>query len=128
MLFYGDLGSGKTTFIQGICEGLKVDPDIAITSPTFSIINLYEGIYPIAHVDLYRLESFSIEELGLWEYLNTHIILIEWAEKLTSLPKEDFLEIKIQFIDETTRSISLTGYGEWFELLKALERDAKLDK
>lgn len=128
MLFYGDLGSGKTTFIQGICEGLEVNPDMAITSPTFSIINLYEGIHPIAHVDLYRLESFNIEELGLWEYLNTHIMLIEWAEKLASPPKEDFLEIKIQFIDETTRSIFLTGYGEWFELLKALARDAELEK
>lgn len=76
-------------------------------------------------MDLYRLEAFDIDELGLWEYLNTHIMLIEWAEKLVNLPKEDFLEVKIQYVDETIRSISLIGYGEWLELLKALERDVE---
>jgi tRNA A37 threonylcarbamoyladenosine biosynthesis protein TsaE len=52
-------------------------------------------------------------------------MLIEWAEKLVNLPKEDFLEVKIQYVDETIRSISLIGYGEWLELLKALERDVE---
>lgn len=76
-------------------------------------------------MDLYRLEALDIEELGLWEYLNTHIMLIEWADKLVNPPKEDFLEVKIHYVDETVRSISLIGYGEWLELLKALERDVE---
>ncbi|MFN3921777.1 MAG: tRNA (adenosine(37)-N6)-threonylcarbamoyltransferase complex ATPase subunit type 1 TsaE, partial [Caldimicrobium sp.] len=95
LLFYGDLGAGKTTLIQGICEGLEVNPDQYITSPTFTILNFYEGIYPILHIDLYRIDQNTLEELNVWEFLSSHILLIEWADKLIDLPKNDFLEITI---------------------------------
>lgn len=128
ILFYGDLGSGKTTLIQGICEGLEVDPELYITSPTFSIVNYYEGKYPILHIDLYRLKGEDLYELGIWENLSNSIILIEWAEKLHELPKEDYLEITLDYLNNLQRKIILTGYGEWSELLKVLERDEELNK
>jgi len=128
VLFYGDLGSGKTTLIQGICEGLEVDPDLYVSSPTFAIVNLYEGKYPIYHVDLYRIGEEDLYELGLWEHLNSAIILIEWAEKLSQIPKDDYLEIRLDYLNETKRRVTLIGYGEWSELLKELERDEELKK
>ncbi|MEZ0344661.1 MAG: tRNA (adenosine(37)-N6)-threonylcarbamoyltransferase complex ATPase subunit type 1 TsaE [Caldimicrobium sp.] len=129
ILFYGDLGSGKTTFIQGICEGLEVDPEIYVTSPTFAIVNLYEGKYPVFHVDLYRINEEDLYELGIWENLSTSIVLIEWAEKLPEIPKSDYLEIKLDYLDDPQkRKIILIGYGEWSELLKELERDEELNR
>ncbi len=123
VLLKGELGSGKTTFVKGIAEGLEVTPEVYITSPTFSLINIYEGKHTLYHVDLYRLELEDIEELGIWEYLGNGIVVIEWAEKLIQIPKKDFIEIIFEFIDYNRRKIILNGYGEWKELLKVLERD-----
>ncbi len=128
LLFYGDLGAGKTTFIQGICEGLEVNPDLYITSPTFTLLNFYEGKYPILHIDLYRISQEALEDLSISEYFSTHIVLIEWADKLSEPPLPDYLEITLQYIDERGRKITLTGYGEWSQLLKALERDEEWHK
>ncbi len=130
VLLYGDLGSGKTTFIQGICRALEVDPDIYITSPTFTIVHLYEGLHTIAHIDLYRLElPLEIEELGISDLLNTHIVLIEWADKLSFPLKDSFLEVSFTYLEDQKREITIIGYGEeGLLLLKALERDEELKK
>jgi len=77
---FGKLGSGKTTFIRGICEGLGTKD--LITSPTFTLINEYNGRFPIYHFDFYRINSaIELYELGLDEYLyGEGISLIEWPE------------------------------------------------
>lgn len=101
---YGDLGSGKTEFVKGICEYFKVEE--IVTSPTFTIVNKYNGTTSdvqviIYHIDLYRIEKESeLLEIGFDEYLNdkTAITLIEWAEK-TSLTPENAIKVKI-FLDE----------------------------
>lgn len=88
---YGELGSGKTTFVQGLAKGLGIKK--RIISPTFIIVRSYKA-KPIFfyHVDLYRIESAKdIESLGLAEIIDNkaHIIVIEWAEKMKSLlPKK----------------------------------------
>lgn len=123
ILLCGDLGGGKTTFVKGLAEGLEVNIDFYITSPTFSLINIYEGKYTIYHIDLYRLEFIDIQELGIGEYLNDGIVIIEWADKLKENLKDDYLEIFFEFLDFSTRKIILTGYGEWQELLKELDWD-----
>lgn len=123
ILLYGDLGCGKTTFVKGVAEGLLVDPEVYVTSPTFSLINVYEGKYTIYHVDLYRLEHVELEELGLHEFLNEGIVLIEWADRLNESLKEDFLEIYFEYLDLSKRKITFIGYGEWQELLRELDKD-----
>lgn len=90
LLLEGDLGSGKTTLVQGIGAGLGIlDP---IVSPTFTLINEYlEGRIPLYHLDLYRLEPSEVAALHLasyWDGLEVPlgIVAIEWAERLLSLP------------------------------------------
>lgn len=87
------------------------------------MLNFYEGKYPILHIDLYRIDPSSIDDLSIWEFLSSHILLIEWAEKINEIPVNDYLEITLDYIDETIRKITLVGYGEWSLLLKELEKD-----
>lgn len=91
--FFGDLGSGKTRTIQGICQGLGCGEEV--TSPTFTIINEYKGKYPVYHWDLYRIESEQeIFDLGYEEYFYSDgICLIEWAERILSFLPENHIEI-----------------------------------
>ena len=84
ILLFGDLGAGKTTLTQGLCIGLGLNKQAYVTSPTFTLMNQYEGIHTINHIDLYRLDTISqIEALGIEENLfSEDISIIEWSEKL----------------------------------------------
>ena len=84
ILLFGDLGAGKTTLTQGLCIGLGLNKQAYVSSPTFSLMNQYEGIHAINHIDLYRLDTISqIEALGIEENLfSEDISIIEWSEKL----------------------------------------------
>lgn len=116
VLFYGDLGSGKTEFIKGICEYFKVDE--LVTSPTFTIMNQYAGEFddynlPIYHVDLYRIKSKEeLGEIGLQDCLfsDDAIKLIEWAEKAESLLPDTKYKVNIKFDsnDENYRIIEIS--------------------
>lgn len=101
----GPLGAGKTTLIQGLAAGLKVKD--YITSPSFILINEYDGRLPLYHIDLYRLENLKqIEELGIDEYFEKGgITIIEWAEKMKELLPPKTKKINIEVIDENTRNI-----------------------
>lgn len=94
--FFGDLGSGKTRTIQGICQGLGCGDQVS--SPTFTIINEYRGQFPVYHFDLYRIESEQeIFDLGYEEYFyNDGICLIEWAERIQSLLPVNHLQIHLK--------------------------------
>jgi len=82
---YGELGTGKTRFVQGICNGLDVRE--YVTSPTFTIINEYNGRMKVYHLDFYRVESLEeIYDLGFEEYCDSDgVCLIEWAEAAQEL-------------------------------------------
>ena len=87
----GDLGTGKTEFARGVAAGLGVDASQHITSPTFTLLNIYEGRLPLYHFDLYRLAGAEDSaELGFDEYFHgTGASLVEWAERLQGeLPAE----------------------------------------
>ncbi|MBT6409043.1 MAG: tRNA (adenosine(37)-N6)-threonylcarbamoyltransferase complex ATPase subunit type 1 TsaE [Nitrospina sp.] len=116
ILLFGDLGAGKTCFTQGICYGLELDKASYIRSPTFTLINEYQGRLPIYHIDLYRIETQEeIFSLGLEEILyNQGVTIIEWAEKLR-LPRksdelilniQDRLEINIKIINDSQREFT----------------------
>lgn len=106
----GPLGAGKTTFVQGFTKALKIKQ--RIISPTFILMREYnipnyrEG--KLYHIDLYRLEKdIEIKMLGLEEIMNNphNIILIEWAEKLTSLSSYQTVKISLQPVTEKERQI-----------------------
>jgi len=120
----GDLGSGKTAFVQGLAKGLEVPDGYYITSPTFTLINEYPGRMSLVHVDLYRLESIDdLEDLGLDELLyGQAVIAIEWAEKLTGRQPAEQLIVTMEIIDDECRKLTLdaTGHDE-VNLIRALE-------
>ena len=105
----GDLGAGKTCLVKGIAAGLGIAQ--AVTSPTFTLIHEYTGgRYPLAHVDLYRLESpAAAVAIGIEDYLGgPGITVIEWAERIESLLPARTKQIRLTAIDEQTRHIEVT--------------------
>ena len=85
VLLFGQLGVGKTAFVRGLVEGAGGIPD-EVTSPTFALIQEYEGRLPVTHVDLYRVHTREVDELGLEELAGgPGIIAIEWADRLPHL-------------------------------------------
>ncbi len=93
----GELGSGKTRFVAGICRGLGVPGQVA--SPTFTLINEYPAPFgAVAHIDLYRIDSPSeLVELGLEEYFSgRYVCLIEWAEKVEEMLPPGFRVVRIE--------------------------------
>lgn len=92
----GDIGVGKTVFSKGFAKGLHIDE--SITSPTFTIVNEYEGRYPLYHFDLYRIEDGEeLEEIGFEEYLFSRgVCLIEWAERIEEMIPEYARKIIIE--------------------------------
>jgi tRNA threonylcarbamoyladenosine biosynthesis protein TsaE len=113
----GELGSGKTQFVKGVCEGLQVRTPV--TSPTFVVLNRYEGRDEtgtellVYHLDLYRIRSAQeLYDLGYEEILNGDgVSLIEWAECLGPLMPEKRKEVSLSYgTEETTRCIRITEY------------------
>jgi len=112
--FYGDLGAGKTTFIQTVLRFFGI-PSHQIQSPTFSYLHTYEDLKndtAIHHFDLYRLKSKQdFLSLGFEEYLESNdVCFIEWAEKIDEiLPLNKTVKIKINSISELKREIEITN-------------------
>ena len=107
ILFYGEMGAGKTTLIKGICAALGSSNEIS--SPTYALVNEYEGDNSlIYHFYLFRLKSFKeVLDIGFEEYIDSDAIcLIDWPEKIESLV-EHGLKIEIDKIDFNTRKISI---------------------
>jgi tRNA threonylcarbamoyladenosine biosynthesis protein TsaE len=104
-LFHGDMGSGKTTLIKAICQSLGVKS--VMTSPTFSIVNEYEGKDVIYHFDCYRLKNEEeAYDIGLEEYLDSgKLCLIEWPERIPSLLPPTRFEIYLEIESRTHRRI-----------------------
>ncbi len=115
----GDLGSGKTAFVQGLARGLDVPSDYYITSPTYTLINDYPGRIPFYHVDLYRLATIAdIEEIGLGDILSGNVVTaIEWADRLQGQELGDHLDIRIQLGDRDRRQFFLMAYGRSNQIL-----------
>lgn len=105
--FSGDLGSGKTTFIRGLAKGLGADPR-SVSSPSYTLVNIYEGDTRLVHVDLYRLgEESEIVELGLEDLFSVDtVVAVEWGERLPSSIRCDF-GIHFEVIGDMERRITV---------------------
>ena len=120
----GGLGSGKTTFCQGLARGLGVPEDRPITSPTFSLVNLHRGRVQFAHADLYRLKSEAeLEELGLDEAFDEGAAAIEWAERFVQVLPRDHLALTLVTNEDDTRTLLFKANGPRSQrLLSALHK------
>jgi len=109
LCLFGDLGSGKTTFVQGLAKGLGIKNKII--SPTFIIMRTYQ-LTPNSfyHVDLYRIENEKdVEGLGLLEIINDpqNIVVIEWPDKIENILPEKRINILFNYVDENRRKITI---------------------
>lgn len=113
---FGDLGSGKTTFVKGVASALSI-PERDITSASFTIIAEYKGIthrspVPFYHIDLYRIEGAGqLDSIGVEEYIGGDgIAVIEWAERLGNV--EDSISVRFEILSEDKREILIEGIRE----------------
>lgn len=119
ILLKGNLGAGKTHFAKGVALGLDITEHV--TSPTFTIINEYQGRIPLYHVDAYRLEDEEeVFDIGLEEYIyDAGITLIEWPERINSILPAERLVVEITYsgTDDETRQLNFTAAGFQYEKL-----------
>ena len=120
----GDLGAGKTTFVQGAARGLGVE-DRVVTSPTFTLVREYHGRVPILHVDVYRLERLQdVIDLGFEEILDSDgVTFVEWGDAVDALLPETSLEIELASrAEDEARAATITGRGPgWVDRWERLE-------
>lgn len=120
--FFGDLGSGKTTLIKGVARGLKIR-DTQVNSPTFVLMNVYQGRLPLFHFDLYRLDDMEgISSIGYDEFLyDDGVAVIEWADRLGELMPEEYLRVELKHKDKDERTIALSSKGARYQkIIEAL--------
>jgi tRNA threonylcarbamoyladenosine biosynthesis protein TsaE len=113
LLLDGPLGAGKTIFVKGIASGLGIDPE-EVTSPSFTLVNPYQGRLSFFHIDLYRLDegAAAANAVDLEELLSDEwaVVAIEWAERLGNYPLPvNVWRIVISGDGETARSISISA-------------------
>jgi tRNA threonylcarbamoyladenosine biosynthesis protein TsaE len=116
----GDLGAGKTTFTQGLAQGLGIGA--AVTSPTFVLINRYVGAdgRVLQHADCYRLANAAAEmrDVGLVDmFAEDEIVVVEWADRIPGLFPDDYLEIAFVYLDENRRQICFTAHSAYYVVL-----------
>jgi tRNA threonylcarbamoyladenosine biosynthesis protein TsaE len=109
VLLRGNLGSGKTTLTRGIAQGLGLSDPSLVNSPSFTLVNIYQGICPIYHVDLYRLDGArDLYSIGLDDFLGkTGVTIVEWSEKLI-FHFEGAVEIKLEDAGDDHRLLTIS--------------------
>lgn len=120
VLLAGELGAGKTTLAQGIARGLGVPAKTPVTSPTFTLIQEYDGREKLLHMDWYRLSSVKGEdEVELSECLASRdaVCLVEWPERGRALWPEERLEILLKHKSIKDRRLLIRGRGKRYEAL-----------
>jgi tRNA threonylcarbamoyladenosine biosynthesis protein TsaE len=108
----GTLGAGKTTFIQGFAQGLDVGADAYVRSPTFTLLHIYYGRFPLYHFDFYRLPHYTeVQDIGFEDYCEANgVVIVEWADKFPELLPLRRLDIHIQIVSSENRLIQGTTY------------------
>lgn len=104
ILLEGELGAGKTLFVKGLAVGAGVEDPDEVNSPSFTILNIYHGKFPIYHFDFYRVEENP--EIELSDFIGEGLIVIEWADRLRMKLKG--IHVKIDILNETKREIAIS--------------------
>lgn len=118
----GEMGAGKTAFVQGFARRLGVDD--AVTSPTFTLVHTYDGDVRVHHLDVYRLERLSeLADLAIDELLDDGVVLVEWGDVVADALPGPFLQVELSFgpgIDDRVASLSERG-SAWTKRLPVIE-------
>ncbi len=119
ILLKGDLGTGKSTFARAFIHALAPEKDFDVPSPTFTLVQTYdETRVPVAHGDLYRVTSEAeLDELGLADLLSSHLLIVEWPEKIMAWPMEDRLLVELRG-NGSRRDLTITASGAWTQALR----------
>ena len=106
---FGDLGAGKTAFTRGLCAGLDINDGVC--SPTFAIVNAYQGKFPVYHFDMYRItDPDDLFATGFYDYIGNGVIVIEWSENIENELEPDCIRIRIGKTDsENERVFEIEG-------------------
>lgn len=123
----GDLGTGKTTFVQGLARGLRVTE--SVTSPSFVLVREYAGRLPVYHLDLFRLDRVDdLSAIGYDEYVaGQGVTVIEWAQKMPQALPPDYVELTFAVTGASARTITAIPHGPRAEqLIHAWEKRAAL--
>ena len=106
---FGNLGAGKTAFTRGLCRGLGVTNNVC--SPTFAIVNEYEGKFRVFHFDMYRVSTLDdLHSTGYFDYLDAGVLVIEWSENIENILPEDAIRVTIKYgTAENERIICVEG-------------------
>ncbi len=110
----GDLGAGKTCFVQGLAVGLEIPEEAYVRSPTFSLIEQYEGRLPVYHLDLYRLsDADELEAIGWRDCLDgASVVAVEWADQLQGYLPSDYIAIRLRSKGPEEREIQISVCGK----------------
>jgi len=116
IILHGDLGAGKTCFVKGFTKGCQSTD--CVTSPTFSLAHFYKSnVVDILHIDLYRIETVDeFNDLGLTDYFDQSIVLIEWGEKFAAC-FEAYITISFEITGDNTRTITFTSNADKYDSL-----------
>lgn len=114
--FYAPMGSGKTTFVRGLAQGLSLKGEVS--SPTYSLVNEYRGDFSVYHFDMYRINTFeALESTGFFDYLDgISLLLIEWSEQIEAWLPPNIIKVEIIPLEESKRKFIVKG-GARFENL-----------
>ena len=107
----GELGSGKTWLTKGIALGLGVNPKTIVTSPSFTLVNEYQGRAALYHMDVYRLGSLDeVLSAGIEETVHTGgVVVLEWADRWPEILPEHTVTVELLIVDEHRRVLTLSG-------------------
>lgn len=106
---HGTLGSGKTTLTKGLVAGLFGEHAVAVKSPSFALVNQYDGPFPVYHIDCYRLgEESDFDDLGIDDYLFSEgVTIVEWPERIENYLPAERVDIAIDYVSEKERSFTV---------------------
>ena len=115
---FGDLGAGKTAFTRGLCKGLDISD--GVSSPTFAIVDVYNGRFPVYHFDMYRIaDADDLFATGYYDYIGNGVIVIEWSENIESELETDAIRIRIGKTEhEDHRVFEIEGLDHYADIIR----------